>query len=154
VLLGRSAGGQIVLTSAYTLNDPGIRGVMSFYGPTDMLYAWNDPHNPLVMRHRDVLSDFFGGTPQEVRTKYIEGSPAMFVGPRTPATLLVHGGLDQHVHDEESELLADKLKAAGVPHYYLRIPWATHGCEYELRSPSGQLSVYTMERFLAAVTSR
>ena len=152
VLLGRSAGGQIVLASAYTLNDPGIRGVVSFYGPTDMIYGWNDPHNQLVIRHRDVLSDFFGGSPKEVRTKYIEGSPAMFVNQHTPPTLLVHGALDQHVHDEESALLAEKLKAMGVPHYCLRIPWATHGCEYELRSPSGQLSVYAMERFLAAVT--
>jgi acetyl esterase/lipase len=154
VLLGRSAGGQIVLASAYTLNDPGIRGVISFYGPTDMLYAWNDPHNQLVMRHRDVLTDFYGGTPKEVRTKYIEGSPAFFVNANTPPTLLVHGGLDQHVHDEESALLAEKLKVAGVPHYYLRIPWATHGCEYALQSPSGQLSVYAMERFIAAVTRR
>ncbi len=152
VLVGRSAGGQIVLASAYTLNDPGIRGVMSFYGPTDMVYAWNDKHNQLVMRHRDVLADFLGGTLAEVRAKYIEGSPALFVTPRTPPTLLVHGGLDQHVHDEESALLAEKLKGAGVPHYYLRIPWATHGCEYELRSPSGQLSVFAMERFMAAVT--
>ena len=152
VLLGRSAGGQIVLASAYTLNDPGIRGVVSFYGPTDMIYGWHDPHNQLVIRHRDVLSDFFGGTPSQVRTKYIEGSPAMFVSPRTPPTLLVHGSLDAHVHVEESALLAEKLKAAGVPHYFLRIPWATHGCEYELRSPSGQLSVYAVERFLAAVT--
>lgn len=154
VLLGRSAGGQIVLASAYTLNDPGIRGVMSFYGPTDMLYAWNDKHNQLVMHHRDVLADFLGGSPKEARAKYIEGSPAYFVTPQTPPTLLVHGGLDQHVHDEESVLLANKLKAAGVPHYYLHIPWATHGCEYALRSPSGQLSVFAMERFLTAVTAR
>ncbi len=152
VLVGHSAGGQIVLASAYTLNDPGIRGVMGFYGPTDMLYAWNDPHNPLVMRHRDVLADFLGGAPKEVRAKYIEASPAMFVNAQTPPTLLVHGGLDQHVHDEESAILEEKLKAAGVRHYYLRIPWATHGCEYALRSPSGQVSVWAMERFMAAVT--
>jgi len=152
VLLGRSAGGQIVLASAYTLNDPGIRGVMSFYGPTDMFFGWADPHNGLVMRHHEVLSDFFGGTPQTARARYIQGSPALAVTPRTPPTLLVHGGLDQHVHDEESTLLAARLQAAGVPHYYLCIPWATHGCEYALRSPSGQLSVYAIERFLAAAT--
>ncbi len=154
VLVGRSAGGQIVLASAYSLADPGIRGVMSFYGPTDLLYAWDDPHNPLVMKHRDVLSDFLGGPPATHRQQYVEASAVSYVNARTPPTLLVHGGLDQHVHAEESAILQRKLQAAGVPHYYLHLPWATHGCEYSLRSPSGQLSVYAMERFMAAVTSR
>ena len=37
VLLGRSAGAQIVLSAAYTLHDPNIKGVISFYGPADMV---------------------------------------------------------------------------------------------------------------------
>src|SRR5262249_2120469 len=39
VLLGRSAGGQIALTAAYSEKNAGIRGVISLYGPTDMYWA-------------------------------------------------------------------------------------------------------------------
>jgi acetyl esterase/lipase len=154
VLMGRSAGGQIVLTAADSLQEPGLRGVISFYGPTDMLFAWNDPHNQAVMRHRDVLSDFFGGTPETVRQRYIEGSPVAYVTSKTVPTLMVHGMLDQHVHYRESELLDSVLQSAGVPHMLLGLPWATHGCEYSLNGPSGQLAVYAAERFINTVTQK
>lgn len=152
VLMGRSAGGQIVLTAAYSAPEPGLRGVISFYGPTDMLFAWSDKHNRLVMDHQQVMRDFFGGSPDEVHQQYVAGSPVTYVTPRTVPTLLVHGMLDQHVHFRESELLAAKLQSAGVPHMLLGLPWATHGCEYSLNGPSGQLVVYTAERFLHQVT--
>jgi acetyl esterase/lipase len=152
VLLGRSAGGQIVLTAAYSMADPGIRGVVSFYGPTDMFWAYNEPHNTLVLDPKKVMPAFFGGTPGEVPEQYTAGSPMHYVNSGTVPTLLVHGALDKHVHIVESERLDSQLAAAGVPHLLLRIPWATHGCEYSLNGPSGQLAVYSAERFLAAVT--
>ncbi len=152
VLMGRSAGGQIVLTAAYSLHEPGLRGVVSFYGPTDMLFAWNDKHNQLVMRHRDVLTDFYGGSPDTLRQRYLDGSPARMVTAQTVPTLIVHGMLDQHVHFRESELLDSSLDRAGVPHLLLGLPWATHGCEYSLNGPSGQLAIYAGERFMYAVT--
>ena len=45
VLLGRSAGGQLALLAAYTRHDPAIRGVISFYGPTDLRWGWEHPTN-------------------------------------------------------------------------------------------------------------
>lgn len=152
VLLGRSAGGQIVLTAAYSMGDPGIRGVVSFYGPTDMFWAFNEPHNTLVLDPKKVMPLFFGGTPDQVPEQYRTGSPMHYVTPRTVPTLLVHGALDKHVHIIESERLDSQLAANRVPHLLLKLPWATHGCEYSLNGPSGQLSVYAVERFLAAVT--
>jgi acetyl esterase/lipase len=53
---------------------------------------------------------------------------------------------------KQSERLEEKLRASGVPHYFLRLPWATHGFDYNFSGPSGQLSTYAVERFLAAVT--
>lgn len=152
VLMGRSAGGQIVLTAAYSLHEPGLRGVVSFYGPADMFFAWDDPHNQLVMRNRDVLADFFGGSPDTLHQRYLDGSPARLVTPQSVPTLIVHGKLDQHVHFRESEILDSVLQRAGVPHMLLGLPWATHGCEYSLNGPSGQLAVYTAERFMYSVT--
>ncbi|MBA3829324.1 MAG: alpha/beta hydrolase fold domain-containing protein [Taibaiella sp.] len=154
VLLGRSAGGQIVLASAYTLNDPGIKGVISFYGPTDMAWAYNHPDNPLIMDSKKVMSDFFGGTLSELPQNYKAGSATAFVTALTVPTLLVHGGNDAHVHYEESEILDKKLEQYHVKHLLLGLPWATHGCEYSLNGPSGQLSSYAVERFLYIVTHK
>ena len=152
LLLGRSAGGQIVLTAAYGLHEAGLRGVISFYGPADMIYGYNEPHNQLVMRHQQVMQDFFGGTPATQQQAYLDGSPVKLATAQSVPTLLVHGMLDQHVHYHESEIMDSVLQAKGVPHLLLGLPWATHGCEYSLNGPSGQLGVYAMERFMYAVT--
>ncbi|RYD91264.1 MAG: alpha/beta hydrolase, partial [Sphingobacteriales bacterium] len=47
VLLGRSAGAQVALLAAYTLHDPGIAGVIDFYGPADMVWGYSVPAKPL-----------------------------------------------------------------------------------------------------------
>ncbi len=152
VLMGRSAGGQIVLEAAYGLNEPGVKGVVSFYGPADMIYGYNEPHNQLVMKHHQVLEDFLGGTPQQAHAQYIAASPVTQVTANSIPALLVHGYLDQHVHYAESERMAAALERYHVPHLLLGLPWATHGCEYSLNGPSGQLAVYSAERFMYAVT--
>ena len=152
VLMGRSAGGQIVLAAAYTLNDPGIKGVISFYGPTDMLWSYDHPDNPLIMDSRKVMRNFLGGSPEQVPDKYIASSPMHHISALTVPTLLVHGRNDAHVYQRQSYRLKEKLDSFHVKNFFLAIPWATHGCEYKLSSPSGQLSVYCIERFLYAVT--
>jgi acetyl esterase/lipase len=152
VLLGRSAGGHIVLESAYTMHDPDIKGVVGLYGPTDMEWAYHHPDNPLVMHSQKVMEDFFGGTDTQVPEKYAEGSPINYVTAQSTPTLLVHGGNDAHVNYELSKMLDSKLQDNKVPHLLLGMPWATHGCEYSLNGPSGQLYKYCVERFVNHVT--
>lgn len=154
VLMGRSAGGQIVLSAAYRLNEPGVKGVVGFYGAADLLYAYKEPHSKLVMDHRKVLRDYLGGSPKEVMEQYIDASPTVHVSTSSIPTLLIHGRIDQHVHFAESEHLVKALKQNQVPHLLLALPWATHGCEYTLNGPSGQLAIYTAERFMYAVTQQ
>ena len=54
-------------------------------------------------------------------------------------------------------LLATPALAAGPapilihPGPTLSLPWAEHGCDVNISGPSGQISTYTIERFLAAV---
>lgn len=154
VLLGRSAGGQIVLTSAYTANESGLKGVVAFYGPNDMLWSYDHWDNPLIMDSRMVERDFLGGSPQQVPERYIAESPIMHVTSNTVPTLLVHGKIDAHVHYEQSMRLKKVLDEHHVKNLLLTLPWATHGCEYNLNGPSGQLSIYCVERFMYAVTKQ
>jgi acetyl esterase/lipase len=152
VLTGRSAGAQLVLATAYSGKENGIKGVAAFYGPTDMLWTYDHPDNMLIMDSRMVQRDFLGGTPAEVPKRYNAESPLFYVTLETVPTLLVHGKLDAHVYHEQSVRLANKLDAYKVKNVFLSLPWATHGCEYNLNGPSGQLAMYAVERFLFAVT--
>ncbi len=152
VLTGRSAGAQLVLATAYSRKENGIKGVAAFYGPTDMLWTYDHPDNMLIMDSRMVQRDFLGGTPAEVPERYNAESPLFYVTSETVPTLLVHGKLDAHVYIEQSVRLTKKLDENKVKNVFLSLPWATHGCEYNLNGPSGQLAMYAVERFLFAVT--
>lgn len=151
VLLGRSAGAQITLTAAYTWHDPAVRGVVSFYGPADMVWGYSLPANPLVFDSRKVMIDYLGGTYEEVPQQYVNSSAIEFVTPTSPATLLIHGPLDPLVHYDHSVRLSAKLTENKVPYYFLSLPWGTHGCDYTLNGPGGQLSTYSVLRFLKVV---
>lgn len=150
-LLGRSAGAQVALLAAYTLHLPSIKGVISFYGPADMVWGYSLPANPLVMDSRKVMSDYLGGSFEDVPRNYYNSSPAEFVTSSSPPTLMIHGKNDPLVAYQHNIRLMKKLKAAGVSHFLLTLPWATHGFDYTLHGPGGQLSTYTVHRFLSAV---
>jgi acetyl esterase/lipase len=154
VLLGRSAGAQLALLEAYASGDESIRGVVSFYGPTDLPYAYAHPVNPRVANIRRLLEDYLGGSPDERDDAYREASPINFASPSSPPTLLVHGSRDDMVQLIQSERLAARLQGVSVPHLLVRLPWATHGFDHNIRGPGGQLSTYVVEAFLAAVVGR
>jgi len=151
VLIGRSAGGQIALSAAYAGREPSIRGVVSFYAPTDLVLGYNKPS--AVLDSNKALEDYLGGSPAQNPDGYAAASPANHVGASTPPTLLIHGALDPVVWPLHTQLLTERLEQSGTKHVYLRLPWATHGCDANLSGPSGQLSMYAIDRFLAAVLS-
>lgn len=147
VLLGRSAGGQIVLSAAYTLNDPGIKGVISFYGPADMVWGYAHPTNPLVLNSRKVMEDYLGGTYQQVPQQYVNSSATNTADHAIP-TLLIHGKNDPLVSHLHAERLGKKLDSLGMKHYEVYLPWATHAFDYTLNGPAGQISTWAVMKFL------
>ncbi|MES2377000.1 MAG: alpha/beta hydrolase [Bacteroidota bacterium] len=152
VLLGRSAGAQIALLAAYTLHDKGIKGVIDFYGPADMVWGYSIPANPWVMDSRGVMETYLGGSYDNVPQSYVASSPLEFVNSNAIPTLIIHGGNDVLVAYEHSRRLDLKLEQYSVKHYWLKLPWATHGFDFILNGPGGQLSTYAIERFLRAVS--
>jgi acetyl esterase/lipase len=151
VLIGRSAGGQIALSAAYAGKEPGIRGVVSLYGPSDLVLGYEHPSRRWVLDSKRVLEDYLGGSPAQKSAEYAAGSAVNFVNADTPPTLLLHGQLDPTVWPEQSERLAARLQAANRPHLLLSLPWGTHGCDANINGPGGQLSLYAIDRFLANV---
>ena len=151
VLIGRSAGGQLALLSAYTKNDPSIRGAVALYAPTDQKWGWDNPTNQRVYKSFVTLRDFMKGDPAAAPDAYRNSSPLNFVGPTTVPTLLIHGSMDPLVSVRQAARLDSALSAAKRPHLFVKMAWATHGCDYVFTGPCGQISTYVIERFLAAV---
>jgi acetyl esterase/lipase len=152
VLLGRSAGAQIALLAAYTLHEPGLKAVIDYYGPADMVWGYSAPASPLVMDSRKVMVDYIGGTYQQVPQKFAASSPLEFVNNRSIPTLIIHGDNDILVSPDHSRRLNLKLQQNNIKHFLLKLPWATHGFDFNLNGPGGQLATYTVERFLHVVT--
>ncbi len=152
VLLGRSAGGQIALCAAYTNNLPNIKGVISFYAPADMVWGARIKGNPLVLNTDKVFTDYLGGLIDQVPQKYSEAGAVDHINKNSTPTLIIHGAHDAMVAYEHSQRLDKKLEENNVQHYFLNLPWATHGCDYNINGPSGQITTFAIERFLNSVT--
>jgi len=152
VLIGRSAGAQIALLAAYTLHDPAIKGVVDFYGPADMVWGYSIRSNPWIMDSRKVMEQYIGGSYTQVPQKYVACSPIGFVNRQSVPTLIIHGESDPLVSREHSRRLDLKLTQNGIKHYWLKLPWATHGFDYNLNGPGGQLSTYAVDTFLKSIS--
>ena len=150
-LVGRSAGGQIALLVAYTAHDPAIKGVVSYYGPAALRWGYANPAKRSIIDSSGILDAYLGGPPETYGSQYQAASPLSHIGHGTPPTLLINGLRDEHVSPFHSEFLSDRLIRARVPHLFLQLPWATHGCDYLFSGLCGQISTYAVERFLSAV---
>jgi acetyl esterase/lipase len=152
ILLGRSAGAQIALLAAYTLHDKRIKGVVDFYGPADMVWGYSIPSNPLIMDSRGVMDRYIGGSYKQVPAKYVACSPIEFADTGAIPTLIIHGENDVLVSREHSRRLDLKLTQRNIRHYWLKLPWATHGFDFNINGPGGQLSTYAVETFLNTIS--
>ncbi|MBS0662880.1 MAG: alpha/beta hydrolase [Verrucomicrobia bacterium] len=152
VLFGRSAGGQLATAVGFGANDPAIRGVIALYGPHDMPFAWSVSREDDVLNSLNLMRQYMGGPPDDTRREhYATASGQAMAHAGSPPTLLVHGDPDTLAWVRHSERLAHRLRELGVPHYFLRLPWATHAFDFNPDGPGGQLTAYALEWFLASV---
>ena len=133
VLQGGSAGGHLVLMTGLLGNDrrfdsncPGnpdmsVAGIIDEYGPTDFTKnSWS-----IVVRNKSVVG--WLGTHVDDEAFKASVSPITYIQPNSPPVLVIHGALDHTVPIEQSEVLEQKLKAAGVKTEMLVVPDAGHG---------------------------
>jgi acetyl esterase/lipase len=163
VLLGRSAGGHLALMAAYTPGDPdlpasceagdtSVSAVIALYPPTDLAWAYAHPGNLRAADSPAKLRAFLGDTPEREPDRYRALSPTERVTPSAPPTLLAQGGRDQFVPPEQMDRLVARLRAAGVRHDALFIPYAQHAFDFVPGSFSSQLLESAILRFLSVPT--
>jgi acetyl esterase/lipase len=185
VLGGGSAGAHIALLAGYTPQHPtltpedvkkadlSVCGVLSYYGPTNLLAGYkhmnlqktvNLPPVPIgtkvdpkkAFQYGGRLDILLGGHPEEVPDMYRLASPATYVHPGSPPTLLMQGDRDFLVPVVGTQELYTKLVESGVPAINAVFPWTEHGFDLLLPqlSPPAQSALYDVDRFLALLLNK
>ena len=145
---GRSAGGELALLAAYKPDGVPVRGVISFYGPTDMTRGYYDKPVPDVIDVQSVLRTYLGGTPTEKPDAYLGASPVHFVRPGLPPTLLIQGGRDHIVKSDFATELYEKLQANGDHASLVLLPWSEHAFDFVFPGLGNQICLPYVDDFL------
>jgi acetyl esterase/lipase len=154
-LMGRSAGGQLALLTAYEegrvaptpgcaarkVKDTGVDAIAAFYPPTDLLRLSS-------MGYLPGMDLFLGGSAGSVAGRYRDLSPVTHVDSTDPPTFLAYGGDDRIVPPEQSELLGERLREAGVTHRLVELPWANHTFDFLWGGWGSQITRSALEEFL------
>ncbi len=140
---GASAGGHLVALLGTTCGNAeceganlgnaecssGVQCVCDWFGPTDFL-----SYDSKQAEVSPMLIKLLGGKLSEKMDLAKLASPALHVKKPTegkaaefPPFLIVQGDQDPLVPDQQSRLLAEKLKEAGTPHELVIVPGAGHG---------------------------
>jgi acetyl esterase/lipase len=122
---------------------------VAYYAPTDLRDDYVNPPVPDLIDARTVLSNFLGGSPDQLPEQYANATPQHWLDRPVPPTLLVHGEADQVVLPHNADMLADPLRAAGDKVVTVSIPWAGHGFDALFQGLGSQLALYYWERFMA-----
>lgn len=148
VLIGRSSGAQLALVAAYIDTLP-VRGVISYYGPVDLVDGYDHPPVPDPLQVQSLEVAYLGGTPREQLERYRAASPVTYAATPQPPTLLIYAGRDNVVLPRFGRLLQERLQGGGTTAVLLEIPWAQHAFDAVSAGPSAQLALVEVERFLA-----
>ncbi len=141
-VLGVSAGAHLAALLATTAGISELEGsggnaaqssavsaAICFAGPYDLALAYRGSERQRPAERdtvRKLLPALLGGTPDEVPEIYRWASPITYAGKTSPPMLLVHGAADPLVPVEQAEVFAAKLREAGAPVQFLRLPEGTH----------------------------
>ena len=123
--LGASAGAHLALLQSYKYsNIVKPKAVVSFFGPSDLIELYNKAGHPSIPT---LLEAVTGTDPQQGAAIYQQSSPINFINTQSAPTLILQGGLDVLVPENQAVLLKNKLSANNVPHQYVFYPNESHG---------------------------
>ena len=118
-LLGTSGGVAELEGGGDNLNfSSRVQAVCDMSGPSDIVRFYEAVSNSsegMAPIAKSSIEQFLGGSVEQNRAKAIAASPTTYVSKGDPPFLIIHGKNDKTIPVSQSELLASKLKAAGVP---------------------------------------
>jgi len=146
-VLGGSAGGHLALLVGYAADDARLEGTGGHAGVSSRVQAVVDLYGPADLTTpfatgNQIVIDFLGGkTFHDAAETYREASPLFHVTADDPPTLILHGTIDRVVPIAQSDTLAKKLAATGVPVEYFRVPGWPHAMD-----ATEQVNAYCRDR--------
>jgi acetyl esterase/lipase len=134
---GGSAGGHLVALLGTAAEETGwdrvggnsetsarVQAVCDFFGPTDLVSMIEAR---AFFPEQGPITRLMGGPPKEKLDVARKASPITFVSKDDPPFLIVHGDRDQTVPLRQSQILADRLKEAGVDVNLVVVKNGQHG---------------------------
>src|SRR5947207_186794 len=116
-LLGTSGGVAQLEGGDNSTVSSRVQAVCDMSGPSDILQFYEAVANSnadMARIDRSSIEQFLGGSVEQNRAKAIAASPTTYVSKGDPPFLIIHGKNDMTIPASQSELLASKLKAAGI----------------------------------------
>lgn len=104
-----------------------VQAVCDYYGPTDFTVFVTTPGYDRHAADSSPEAKLIGGAVLENKDKAARVNPITYVSKDDPAFLIVHGDKDPTVPLNQSQLLFEALKKAGVSAHFHTIHGAGHG---------------------------
>jgi acetyl esterase/lipase len=106
-MLGLTDATEAWDTGAYLDQSSKVAAVVDFFGPMDLSQEFPGIASALG-------EQVFGATSASDQV-LVEASPVTYITPDDPPFLIIHGAADEFVPPSQSQILYDRLTAAGVP---------------------------------------
>lgn len=126
-LVGTSGDVQAFDVGAHLDQSSRVQAVCDYFGPTDLLAFVTTPGYERHATANSPEARLLGGAVQDNRDRAASASPVTYVSRDDPAFLIVHGDQDPTVPIDQSQLLYDGLRQAGVNVHFHTIKGARHG---------------------------
>ena len=104
-----------------------VQAVVDWFGPTDLLQMNKAGSSMDHDATHSPESQLIGGPIQENKDRAAKANPITYVSRDDPPFLIMHGDQDRTVPFNQSELLVEALKKAGVEAVFVPIKGAGHG---------------------------
>lgn len=127
-LMGYSAGGHLasLVGVAHDVTEFAPDCAWGAPAPPAAVISGAGPQDMRSMPEVDAVTEFLGGTADEVPERYDMASPIYHVNAGEPAFLLVHGSGDLFVDISDSERMRDELTAQGNPAHLISLAGGGH----------------------------
>lgn len=104
-----------------------VQAVVEWYGQMDFLQMRFYPSTSNHDAHLSAEGKLIGGPIQKNPERTATANPGSFASPDDAPFLIQHGTIDDLIPFNQSELLADALRARGVPVSFVPVQGAIHG---------------------------
>lgn len=104
-----------------------VQAFVDFYGPTDFVSWIRSPHGRAIDRPGSPVALLLGGIPSQRLELARKASPVTYVTSDDPPALIIHGSADPVVPVEQSQILAERYRNAGLTAVLHIIEGARHG---------------------------